>query len=121
MHLSRMFSHTSLFQALEQDIQGRQSSLNAMKEKMNKFMETADPSTASSLQAKMNELSERFCEASNKHKKKRERMEGLKTKVELFECLSDKLQSFLDKKTQALREADVPGKDVTEMSIYVQV
>uniref|UniRef100_A0ABM5GFG0 Dystonin isoform X2 n=1 Tax=Pogona vitticeps TaxID=103695 RepID=A0ABM5GFG0_9SAUR len=106
--------------ALEQDIQGRQSSLNAMKEKMNKFMETADPSTASSLQAKMNELSERFCEASNKHKKKRERMEGLKTKVELFECLSDKLQSFLDKKTQAFSEADIPGKDVTEMSLYVQ-
>ncbi|XP_032999071.1 dystonin isoform X2 [Lacerta agilis] len=106
--------------ALEQDIVGRQSSLNAMKEKLNKFMETTDPSTASSLQAKMNELSQRFCEANDKHRKKLEKLEGLKTRVELFECLTDKLQSFLDKKTQALSEADIPGKDVTEMSLYVQ-
>ncbi|XP_062981108.1 dystonin isoform X7 [Elgaria multicarinata webbii] len=106
--------------ALEQDIVGRQSSLNAMKEKMNKFMETADPSTASSLQAKMNELSVRFCEANNKQKKKMEELEGLKTKVEMFECLSDKLQSFLDRKTQVFSEADVPGKDITEISLNVQ-
>ncbi|XP_058032823.1 dystonin isoform X17 [Ahaetulla prasina] len=106
--------------ALEQDIVGRQSSLNAMKEKMKKFMETADPSTASSLEAKMNELSKRFCEAHNKHKKKLEDMEKLKTRVELFECLSDKLQSFLDKKTQALNDADIPGKDVAEMFLCVQ-
>ncbi|XP_062838414.1 dystonin isoform X9 [Anolis carolinensis] len=106
--------------ALEQDILSRQSSLNAMKEKMNKCMETADPSTASSLQAKMNELSVRFTEANRKHKEKLGKMEKLQSKVELFECLSDKLQSFLDKKTQALSEADVPGKDVTEMSQYVQ-
>lgn len=84
-------------------------------------METADPTTASSLQAKMDELSARFCEANNKHKKKLEKMEELKTKVELFECLSDKLQSFLDKKTQTLSEADMPGKDVTEMSLHMQV
>ncbi|XP_032072191.1 dystonin isoform X6 [Thamnophis elegans] len=106
--------------ALEQDIVGRQSSLNAMKEKMKKFMETADPSTASSLEAKMNELSKRFCEAHNKHKKKLEDMEKLKTRVELFECLSDKLQSFFDKKTQTLNEADIPGKDVAEMFLCVQ-
>ncbi|XP_077164583.1 dystonin isoform X35 [Paroedura picta] len=106
--------------ALEQDIAGRQSSLNAMNEKVNKFIETTDPSTASSLQAKMKELSLRFCEASKKQKKKLEKMEGLKSKVELFECLSDKLQSFLDKKAQALSEADIPGKDVTEMSLYMQ-
>lgn len=119
--LSWPFSETILFQALEQDIVGRQSSLNAMKEKMKKFMETADPSTASSLEAKMNELSKRFCEAHNKHKKKVEDMEKLKTRVELFECLSDKLQSFFDKKTQALNEADIPGKDVAEMFLCVQV
>ncbi|XP_063169537.1 dystonin [Candoia aspera] len=106
--------------ALEQDIIGRQSSLNAMKEKMNKFMETADPSTASSLETKMNDLSQRFCEANNKHKKKLEDMEKLKTKVEVFESLSDKLQSFFNKKAQALSEADIPGKDVAEMSLFVQ-
>ncbi|XP_050806451.1 dystonin isoform X4 [Gopherus flavomarginatus] len=105
---------------LEQDIAGRQSSINTMNEKVNKFIETTDPSTASCLQARMNELSVRFAEASTRHKGKLAKMEELKTKVELFESLSEKLQSFLDKKTQALNETDAPGKDVTEVSQYMQ-
>uniref|UniRef100_A0A452I7R8 Uncharacterized protein n=1 Tax=Gopherus agassizii TaxID=38772 RepID=A0A452I7R8_9SAUR len=109
-----------LFQMLEQDIAGRQSSINTMNEKVNKFIETTDPSTASCLQARMNELSVRFAEASTRHKGKLAKMEELKTKVELFESLSEKLQSFLDKKTQALNETDAPGKDVTEVSQYMQ-
>ncbi|XP_069343598.1 dystonin isoform X8 [Eulemur rufifrons] len=105
---------------LEQDIAGRQSSINAMSEKVKKFMETTDPSTASSLQAKMKDLSVRFAEASHKHKEKLAKMEELKTKVELFENLSEKLQTFLETKTQALTEVDVPGKDVTELSQHMQ-
>ncbi|XP_011924553.1 PREDICTED: dystonin isoform X35 [Cercocebus atys] len=105
---------------LEQDIAGRQSSINAMNEKVEKFMETTDPSTASSLQAKMKDLSARFSEASHKHKETLAKMEELKTKVELFENLSEKLQTFLETKTQALTEVDVPGKDVTELSQYMQ-
>ncbi|XP_033073407.1 dystonin isoform X14 [Trachypithecus francoisi] len=105
---------------LEQDITGRQSSINAMNEKVKKFMETTDPSTASSLQAKMKDLSARFSEASHKHKETLAKMEELKTKVELFENLSEKLQTFLETKTQALTEVDVPGKDVTELSQYMQ-
>ncbi|XP_026362968.3 dystonin isoform X24 [Ursus arctos] len=105
---------------LEQDIAGRQSSINAMNEKLKKFMETTDPSTASSLQAKMKDLSVRFSEASRKHKEKLAKMEELKNKVELFENLSEKLQTFLETKTQALTEADVPGKDVPELSQYMQ-
>uniref|UniRef100_A0A2I3FXV7 Dystonin n=1 Tax=Nomascus leucogenys TaxID=61853 RepID=A0A2I3FXV7_NOMLE len=81
---------------LEQDIAGRQSSINAMNEKVKKFTETTDPSTASSLQAKMKDLSARFSEASHKHKETLAKMEELKTKVELFENLSEKLQTFLE-------------------------
>ncbi|XP_017594712.1 PREDICTED: dystonin isoform X9 [Corvus brachyrhynchos] len=105
---------------LEQDIAGRQSSINTMNEKVKKFMETADPSTASTLQAKMSELSGRFSEASNKHREKLMKMEELKTKVELFEGLSEKLQSFLDEKNQALSETEAPRKDVSEVSQYMQ-
>ncbi|NXT14147.1 MACF1 factor, partial [Prunella fulvescens] len=96
---------------LEQDIAGRQSSINTMNEKVKKFMETADPSTASTLQAKM---------TSNKHREKLMKMEELKTKVELFEGLSTKLQSFLDEKNQALSETEAPRKDVSEVSQYMQ-
>ncbi|NXF65183.1 DYST protein, partial [Ciccaba nigrolineata] len=105
---------------LEQDIAGRQSSINTMNEKVKKFTETADPSTASTLQAKMSELAGRFSEASNKHKEKLRKMEELKTKVELFEDLSEKLQSFLDEKNQALSETEAPRKDVSEVSQYMQ-
>ncbi|KAM7117158.1 dystonin isoform 14-T14 [Ciconia maguari] len=105
---------------LEQDIAGRQSSINTMNEKVKKFTETADPSTASTLQAKMSELAGRFSEASSKHKEKLMKMEELKTKVELFEGLSEKLQSFLDEKNQALSETEAPRKDVSEVSQYMQ-
>ncbi|NWH29740.1 DYST protein, partial [Chloropsis hardwickii] len=105
---------------LEQDIAGRQSSINTMNGKVKKFMETADPSTASTLQAKMSELAGRFSEASNKHREKLMKMEELKTKVELFEGLSTKLQSFLDEKNQALSETEAPRKDVSEVSQYMQ-
>ncbi|NXM51106.1 DYST protein, partial [Gymnorhina tibicen] len=105
---------------LEQDIAGRQSSINTMNEKVKKFMETADPSTASTLQARMSELAGRFSEASNKHREKLMKMEELKTKVELFEGLSEKLQSFLDEKNQALSETEAPRKDVSEVSQYMQ-
>ncbi|KAF1615609.1 Dystonin, partial [Eudyptes chrysolophus] len=105
---------------LEQDIAGRQSSINTMNEKVKKFTETADPSTASTLQAKMSELAGRFSQASNKHKEKLMKMEELKTKVELFEGLSEKLQSFLDEKNQALSETEAPRKDVSEVYQYMQ-
>ncbi|XP_029893740.1 dystonin isoform X4 [Aquila chrysaetos chrysaetos] len=105
---------------LEQDIMGRQSSINTMNEKVKKFTETADPSTASTLQAKMSELAGRFSEAGNKHKEKLMKMEELKNKVELFEGLSEKLQSFLDEKNQALSETEAPRKDVSEVSQYIQ-
>ncbi|XP_033720377.1 dystonin isoform X17 [Tursiops truncatus] len=105
---------------LDQDITGRQSSINAMNEKVKRFTETTDPSTASSLQARMKDLALRFSEASRKHKEKLAQMEELKTKVELFENLSEKLQTFLETKTQALTEADVPEKDVSELSQFMQ-
>uniref|UniRef100_A0A8C3RIB8 Dystonin n=1 Tax=Cyanoderma ruficeps TaxID=181631 RepID=A0A8C3RIB8_9PASS len=112
-------SSSCMFQMLEQDIAGRQSSINTMNEKVKKFMETADPSTASTLQAKMGELAGRFSAASNKHREKLMKMEELKTKVELFEGLSTKLQSFLDEKNQALSETEAPRKDVSEVSQYI--
>ncbi|XP_036023910.1 dystonin isoform X6 [Onychomys torridus] len=105
---------------LEQDIAGRQSSVNAMNEKVKTFVETTDPSTASSLQAKMKDLSTRFSEASQKHKEKLAKMVELKAKVEQFEKLSEKLQVFLETQSQALTEVDMPGKDVQELSQHMQ-
>ncbi|KAM3930381.1 dystonin isoform 2-T2 [Leptodactylus fuscus] len=105
---------------LEQDIASRQSSINAMNDKVKKFMENADSSAACSLQGKMNDLSERFSNATEQTRARTEKMEDLKTKVEQFEDVSCKVQSFLDKKLKALTESEGPGKDVTELSQYMQ-
>uniref|UniRef100_A0A4W5L9J1 Dystonin n=1 Tax=Hucho hucho TaxID=62062 RepID=A0A4W5L9J1_9TELE len=107
--------------ALEQDISSRQSSISAMKAKVKKFVETADPSAAALLQSKMDALSQRFSDTCDKHKQKMDQLEQLKDKVEEFEKTSDKVQQFVLKRSQALSETDGPGKNVNELSQLMQV
>uniref|UniRef100_A0A672MIY4 Dystonin n=1 Tax=Sinocyclocheilus grahami TaxID=75366 RepID=A0A672MIY4_SINGR len=107
--------------ALEQDMSSRQSSILAMKAKVKKFVESAEPAAAVLLQAKMEGLSQRFTDASEQHKQKVAQMEELRDKVEQFEKTSEKVQQFVLKSSQALSETDGPGKNVAELSQLVQV
>ncbi|XP_074531276.1 dystonin isoform X19 [Halichoeres trimaculatus] len=106
--------------ALEQDIASRQSSISAMKTKVKKFVETADPSAAALLQSKMDALSQRFTDACDKHKQKVSQLEKLKEKVDQFEEVSDKVQQFVVKRSQDLHETDGPGKTFAEVSQLMQ-
>ncbi|XP_067876269.1 microtubule-actin cross-linking factor 1 isoform X9 [Heterodontus francisci] len=106
--------------ALEQNIASRQSSITAIKEKANKFIATADPSTASALQTKVDELAKRFASASGQNKERTARLEKLGAKVELFEKTYQKIEQFVTKKSQSLPEIDGPGKDVSELSQHMQ-
>ncbi|KAM3606228.1 uncharacterized protein V6R79_013141 [Siganus canaliculatus] len=106
--------------ALEQDIASRQSSISAMKAKVKKFVETADPSAAALLQSKMEALSQRFTDACDKHKQKVSQLEQLKEKVEEFEKVADKVQQFVVKRSQELHETDGPGKTFNELSQLMQ-
>ncbi|KAM8858982.1 dystonin isoform 4-T4 [Spinachia spinachia] len=106
--------------ALEQDIARRQSSITAMKAKVEKFVETADPSAAALLQTKMDALSQRFSDSCNKHKEKVARLEQLKEKVEQFEKVTDKVQQFVVKRSQDLQETDGPRKTFNELSQLIQ-
>ncbi|KAM6916493.1 dystonin [Xenentodon cancila] len=106
--------------ALEQDIASRQSSISAMKAKVEKFVETADPSAAVILQSKMDTLSQRFSDACEKHKQKVSQLEQIKEKVEQFEDIADKVQQFVVKRSQDLHETDGPGKTFDEMSQLMQ-
>ncbi|KAM8738349.1 dystonin isoform 2-T2 [Acanthopagrus schlegelii] len=106
--------------ALEQDIASRQSSISAMKAKVKKFVETADPSAAALLQSKMDTLSQRFSDACDKHKQKVSQLEHLKDKVEQFESVADKVQQFVEKRSQDLHETDGPGKTFNELSQLMQ-
>lgn len=99
----------------------RQSSIYTMKTKVKKFVETAEPAAASFLQNTVEELSQRFDAACEKHKQKVYRIEQLKDKVEQFDKTSEKVQEFILKHSQALHEADGPGKNVNELLQQVQV
>uniref|UniRef100_A0A669BFU3 Dystonin n=1 Tax=Oreochromis niloticus TaxID=8128 RepID=A0A669BFU3_ORENI len=94
------------FKALEQDIASRQSSISAMKAKVKKFVETADPSAAALLQSKMDSLSQRFSDACDQHRQKIATVEKLKEKVEQFENVAEKVQQFVVKRSQDLHETD---------------
>nr|XP_057914422.1 dystonin isoform X19 [Doryrhamphus excisus] len=106
--------------AIEQDIASRQSSISAMKAKVKKFVETADPSAAALLQSKMDALSKRFSDACDEHKQKVSRLEQLKDKVEEFETVADKVQHFVMKRSQDLHETDGPGRTFEELSELTQ-
>uniref|UniRef100_A0A671Q227 Dystonin n=1 Tax=Sinocyclocheilus anshuiensis TaxID=1608454 RepID=A0A671Q227_9TELE len=107
--------------ALEQDMSSRQSSILAMKAKVKKFVESAEPAAAALLQTKMEGLSQRFTDASEQHKQQVAQMEELRDKVEQFEKTSEKVQQFVLKSSQALSETDGPGKTVTELSQLLQL
>ncbi|XP_077437935.1 dystonin isoform X6 [Vanacampus margaritifer] len=106
--------------AIEQDIASRQSSISAMKSKVQKFVETADPSSASLLQSKMDALSQRFSDACDKHKQKVFCLEQLKDKVEQFEKVAASVQQFVVRRSQDLHETDGPGKTFEELSELTQ-
>ncbi|XP_014915962.1 dystonin isoform X5 [Poecilia latipinna] len=106
--------------AIEQDIASRQSSISAIKAKVKKFVETADPSTAELLQSKMDALSQRFSDACDRHKQKVSQLEQLKEKVEEFEKVTDKVQQFVTRRSQELDETDGPGKTFGELSQQMQ-
>ncbi|KAF7667089.1 hypothetical protein LDENG_00080090 [Lucifuga dentata] len=106
--------------ALEQDIASRQSSISAIKSKVKKFVETADPSSAALLQSKMDVLSQRFTDACHKHKQQLSNLEQLKEKVEQFEKTAAKVQQFVVKRSQDLHEIDGPGKTFNELSQLMQ-
>lgn len=109
------------FKALEQDIASRQSSISAMKAKVKKFVETADPAAGALLQSQMDTLCQRFSDACDNHRRKVSKLEQLKEKVETFEKLADKVQQFVVRRSQDLHETDGPGKTFTELSQLMQV
>uniref|UniRef100_A0A8C1LXB0 Dystonin n=1 Tax=Cyprinus carpio TaxID=7962 RepID=A0A8C1LXB0_CYPCA len=106
--------------ALEQDLSSRQSSILAMQAKVKKFVESAEPAAAAVLQTKMESLSQRFTDASERHKQKVAQMEELRDKVEQFEKTSEEVQQFVLKSSQALSESDGPGKNIAELSQLLQ-
>ncbi|XP_027720446.1 microtubule-actin cross-linking factor 1 isoform X11 [Vombatus ursinus] len=105
---------------LKQDIARQKSSLEATREMVTRFMETADGATATGLQGKLAEVRERFSQLCQRQQEKESSLKKLLPQVEMFEHLSEKLQQFLDSRARMLASGNQPDRDITQFSQQIQ-
>uniref|UniRef100_A0A8C6ZEW5 Uncharacterized protein n=1 Tax=Nothoprocta perdicaria TaxID=30464 RepID=A0A8C6ZEW5_NOTPE len=105
---------------LKQDIARQKSCLEATREMVTRFTETADGATASALRGKLAEVTERFGRLCRQHQEKEDALKGLLPKVEQFEQLSEKLQQFTESRARMLACGNQPERDITHFSQHIQ-
>ncbi|KAL0604712.1 LOW QUALITY PROTEIN: Microtubule-actin cross-linking factor 1, isoforms 1/2/3/5 [Plecturocebus cupreus] len=105
---------------LKQDIARQKSSLEATREMVTRFMETADSTTAAVLQGKLAEVSQRFEQLCLQQQEKESSLKKLLPQAEMFEHLSDKLQQFMENKSRMLASGNQPDQDIAHFFQQVQ-
>ncbi|XP_044853526.1 microtubule-actin cross-linking factor 1 isoform X13 [Mauremys mutica] len=105
---------------LKQDIARQKSSLEATREMVTRFMETADSATASALQGKLAEVTEHFNKLCRQQQEKENVLKGLLPKVEQYEHLSEKLQQFTESRARMLASGNQPDRDIAHFSQQIQ-
>uniref|UniRef100_A0A8C8SX39 Microtubule actin crosslinking factor 1 n=1 Tax=Pelusios castaneus TaxID=367368 RepID=A0A8C8SX39_9SAUR len=105
---------------LKQDIARQKSSLEATREMVTHFMETADSATAMALQGKLAEVTERFNKLCQQQQEKENMLKGLLPKVEQYEHLSRKLQQFTESRARVLASGNQPDRDIAHFSQQIQ-
>ncbi|XP_039367203.1 microtubule-actin cross-linking factor 1 isoform X14 [Mauremys reevesii] len=105
---------------LKQDIARQKSSLEATREMVTRFMETADSATASALQRKLAEVTEHFNKLCRQQQEKENGLKGLLPKVEQYEHLSEKLQQFTESRARMLASGNQPDRDIAHFSQQIQ-
>ncbi|XP_053310588.1 microtubule-actin cross-linking factor 1 [Spea bombifrons] len=105
---------------LRQDIGSRRGSLDATGEMVAKFMETADSATASALQSKLLDVTERFNKVCLRQSQQESALKEILPKVEKYEQLSDNLKDFSVTRFQLLASGNQPDKDIAQFSEQIQ-
>uniref|UniRef100_A0A8B9S850 Microtubule actin crosslinking factor 1 n=1 Tax=Apteryx owenii TaxID=8824 RepID=A0A8B9S850_APTOW len=105
---------------LKQDIARQKSCLEATREMVTRFMETADSATASALQGKLAEVTEHFGRLCQQQREKEDALKGLLPKVEQYEQLSEKLQQFTESRARMLASGNQPDRDIAHFSQHIQ-
>ncbi|NWV01010.1 MACF1 factor, partial [Upupa epops] len=105
---------------LKQDIARQKSCLEATREMVTKFMEAADSPTASALQNKLAEVTERFGKLCQRQQEREDVLKGLLPKVEQYEQLSEKLQQFTESRARLLASGNQPDRDIAHFSQHIQ-
>ncbi|XP_053123970.1 microtubule-actin cross-linking factor 1 isoform X18 [Hemicordylus capensis] len=120
------FSSTSIQESLatnmklKQDIARQNSSLEATREMVNRFMATADRSTAAALQSKLAEVTGRFGSLCRRQQEKEDLLKDLLPKVEQYEQLSERLQQFTESRARLLASGNQPDRDIAHFSQQLQ-
>ncbi|VTJ52345.1 Hypothetical predicted protein [Marmota monax] len=105
---------------LKQDIARQKSSLEATREMVTQFMETADNITAAVLQGKLVEASQHFEQLQLQQQEKESTLKKLLPQAEMFEQLSNKLQQFMENKSRMLASGNQPDQDIAHFSQQIQ-
>ncbi|XP_075410315.1 microtubule-actin cross-linking factor 1 isoform X1 [Tenrec ecaudatus] len=105
---------------LKQDIARQKSSLEATREMVTRFMETADSTTASVLQGKLAEVSQRFEQLCLQQQEQESSLKKFLPQAEMFEHLSEKLQQFMENKNRMLASGNQPDQDIAQFSQQIQ-
>ncbi|NWU65742.1 MACF1 factor, partial [Pterocles burchelli] len=105
---------------LKQDIARQKSCLEATREMVTRFMEAADSPTASALQGKLAEATERFGKLCQQQREREDALKGLLPKVEQYEQLSERLQQFTESRARMLASGNQPDRDIAHFSQHIQ-
>ncbi|NXQ91099.1 MACF1 factor, partial [Nyctibius grandis] len=105
---------------LKQDLARQKSCLEATREMVTRFMEAADSPTASALQGKLAEATERFGRLCQRQRDGEAALKGLLPKVERYEQLSEKLQQFTESRARMLASGNQPDRDIARFSQHIQ-
>lgn len=110
-----------LLQKLKQDIARQKSSLEATREMVTQFMETADSTTAATLQSKLAEVTQRFSHLWQQQQEKEDSWKKVLPQVEQYEQLSEKLKQFMESRGRMLALGNQPERDITHFAQQIQV
>ncbi|NXE28098.1 MACF1 factor, partial [Ardeotis kori] len=105
---------------LKQDIARQKSCLDATREMVTRFTAAADSPTASALQGKLAEATERFGRLCRQQQEREDALKGLLPKAEQYEQLSEKLQQFTESRARMLASGNQPDRDIARFSQHIQ-
>ncbi|XP_063167779.1 microtubule-actin cross-linking factor 1-like [Candoia aspera] len=105
---------------LKQDIARQKSSLEATREMVTQFMETADSTTAAALQSKLAEVTQHFSHLWQQQQEKEDTWKKVLPQVEQYEQLSEKLKQFMESRGRMLALGNQPERDIMHFAQQIQ-
>ncbi|KAM6427631.1 microtubule-actin cross-linking factor 1 isoform 6-T6 [Liasis olivaceus] len=105
---------------LKQDIARQKSSLEATREMVTLFMETADSTTAAALQSKLAEVTQHFSHLWQQQQEKEDTWKNVLPQVEQYEQLSEKLKQFMESRGRMLALGNQPERDISHFAQQIQ-